>query len=52
MGREQSVRELVNEADLINTLKEIDGDKNKYIIFYHYMEALVAFKRYMNKNDD
>lgn len=52
MGREQSVKDLVNEADLINVLKEIDGDKNKYIIFYHYMEALVAFKRYMNKNDD
>lgn len=52
MGREQSVKDLVIETELLDILKEIDGDKNNYILFYHYMEALVAFKRYNNKNDD
>ena len=51
-GREQGVKSLIEEADLLNIMKEIKGNKNNYILFYHYMEALVAFKRYMNKNDD
>ncbi len=51
-GREAAVKSLIDEADLLNILKEINGDKNNYILFYHYMEALVAFKRYMNRNDD
>ena len=51
-GREQGVKSLIKEADLLNIMKEIKGNKNNYILSYHYMEALVAFKRYMNKNDD
>lgn len=51
-GREQGVKSLIKEADLLNIMKEIKGNKNNYILFYHYMEALVAFKRYVNKNDD
>lgn len=51
-GREQGVKSLLEEADLLNIMKEIKGNKNNYILCYHYMEALVAFKRYMNKNDD
>ena len=51
-GREQGVKSLLEEADLLNIMKEIKGNKNNYILFYHYMESLVAFKRYMNKNDD
>lgn len=51
-GREKAVKQLVEEAKLIENLKDIEGSKENYILFYHYMEALVAFKRYMNKNDD
>lgn len=51
-GRDEKTKDLVDEADLLSILKQINGDKNNYILFYHYMEALVAFKRYMNKNDD
>ena len=51
-GREQGVKSLIEEADLLNIMKEIKGNKNNYILFYHYMEVLVTFKRYMNKNDD
>lgn len=55
-GRDEGAKYLIEEAGLIDRLKEIDGDKNNYILFYHYMEALVAFKRYMkscmNEKDD
>lgn len=51
-GRDEKTKDLIDEADLLSILKQINGDKNNYILFYHYMEALVAFKRYMNKNDD
>ena len=51
-GRDEKTKDLVDEADLLSILKQINGDKNNYIPFYHYMEALVAFKRYMNRNDD
>lgn len=51
-GRDEKTKDLVDEADLLSILKQINGDKNNYILFYHYMEALVAFKRYMNRNDD
>lgn len=51
-GREQGVRNLIDKAKLLDIMKEIGGNKNNYILFYHYMEALVAFKRFNNKNDD
>lgn len=49
-GRDERTNDLIDEAGLIDILKQINGDKNNYILFYHYMEALVAFKKYLNKN--
>ena len=51
-GRETKVKELVEAAEILEILKQINGSKKNYILFYHYMEALVAFKRFYNKNDD
>lgn len=51
-GRDERTNDLIDEAGLIDILKQINGDKNNYILFYHYMEALVAFKKYLNKNVD
>ena len=48
-GRDERTNDLIDEAGLIDILKQINGDKNNYILFYHYMEALVAFKKYLNK---
>ena len=47
-GREPRVKDLVIQGELL----EIQGCKKNYILYYHYMEALVAFKRFWNKNDD
>mgnify|MGYP004683060461 CR=1 FL=1 len=51
-GRENKVKQLVEKADLIELLKTIRGSKRRYELFYHYMEALVAFKKFYNDNDD
>lgn len=51
-GREDSVKNLINEADLLTVLKEINGSKKNYILFNRYMEALVAFRKYYIEKDD
>lgn len=51
-GREPRVKDLVIQGELLEIMKEIQGSKKNYILYYHYMEALVAFKRFWNKTDD
>lgn len=51
-GREDSVKNLVNEAGLIDVLKEIHGSRKNYILFSRYMEALVAFRKFYVEKDD
>ena len=51
-GREPRVKDLVIQGELLEIMKEIQGSKKNYILYYHYMEALGAFKRFWNKNDD
>lgn len=51
-GREPRVKDLVIQGELLEIMKEIQGSKKNHILYYHYMEALVAFKRFWNKNDD
>lgn len=45
-GREPKVKDFVNAADLLDYLKMIGNDKKKYILFYHYLEALIAFHKF------
>ena len=46
-GRDQEgVKEFLKESDLCNELKKVNGKKTKYVDFYHYLEALVAFHKY------
>ena len=45
-GREDKVKYFVEEANLLEYLKMIGSDKQKYLLFYHYLEALVAFHKY------
>lgn len=46
-GREQAVKEFVKEAKLLEYIKGIGNDREKLIDFAHYMEALVAYHRYL-----
>lgn len=51
-GREPKVKDLVTEAGILEILKEIGTDKQKYILFNRYMEALVAFHKYYDGKDN
>lgn len=50
-GRESTVKALVEEAKILDILKEIGTDRKNYILFTRYMEALVAFHRYYGGKD-
>ena len=50
-GREQMVKNFVNAAQLLDYIKMIGSDKKRYILYYHYLEALVAFHRYKGGKD-
>jgi len=45
-GREHKVKDFVDAAGLLDYVKMIGGEKKRYILFYHYLEALVAFHKY------
>lgn len=45
-GRDNKVRLFIDKANLIGYLKLIGSDKTRYTLFYHYLEALVAFHKY------
>lgn len=50
-GREKLVRKFVEEAKIIEYLDEIKGSKKRYIDFYHYMEALIAYHKFLGGKD-
>ena len=51
-GRETKVKDLVMEADILDILKNIGKDRDKFILFNRYMEALVAFHKYYGGKDN
>ncbi|MBR6769895.1 MAG: type III-A CRISPR-associated protein Csm2 [Lachnospiraceae bacterium] len=51
-GREAKVRELVEEAHILDILKEIKGIRENYLLFSKYMESLVAFHRFYGGKDN
>ena len=51
-GREDKVKKFISKANLIEYAKMIGNDKKKYILFYRYMEALIAFHKYIGGNDN
>lgn len=50
-GREPLVKKFVEEAKLIEALKEIQGSRKRFILFNRYLEALVAYHRYYGGKD-
>lgn len=50
--KEKSVYSFVMEAGIIDFLKSINGDKQKYVLFNRYMEALVAFHKFYGGKDN
>lgn len=50
-GREWLVKEFVEKTKIMEALKEIQGSRKQFILFNHYMEALVAYHRYYGGKD-
>ena len=51
-GREPKVAMLVKEAQILEHLEEIAGQRSQYILFSRYMEALVAYRKFYDDNAD
>ena len=51
-GRDISVRNFVTESGLVKLIDEIDGKKSNYILFSRYMEALVAYRKFLGGRDE
>ncbi len=45
-GREATVKDFVVKTRLLDYVKMIGNDKKRYILFYRYLEALVAFHKF------
>ena len=51
-GREQSVKDFIMQAKILDILKEIKGSRKNYILFSRYMESLVAFHKFYGGKDN
>ena len=51
-GSRTPVKDFIEEAQLIEQIDNIKSDKNKLILFCHYMEALVAYRKYHGGRDE
>lgn len=46
-GRENSVKDFVEKANLLNEIDRIGDSRERLITFCNYMEALVAYRKFM-----
>ena len=51
-GREEKVRALMEKAEILEHLDEIQGNRTQYILFSRYMEALVAYRKFYGGKDE
>ncbi len=51
-GREDSVKRFVKTAAILEHLDEIKGSRKQYILFSRYMEALVAYRKFLVEDKD
>lgn len=46
-GRDPGVKNLVESAEILKHLGDIKASKRQFILFSRYMEALVAYRKYL-----
>lgn len=51
-GRERLVKIFMEKSKIPDILREINGEKKNFILFNHYLEALVAFRKYYGGKDE
>lgn len=50
--KNKPVQNFINEAQLLDCVKEVRGSKKNYILFNRYMEALVAYHKFYGGADN
>ena len=51
-GREESVKRLLETAEVLKIINEIGDSRSNYFLFSRYMEALVAFRKFYCGKDE
>ena len=51
-GRDRLVKDFMRKSQITEILREINGEKKNFILFNHYLEALVAFRKYYGGKDE
>lgn len=50
-GRELLVKKFIDKAGIIKILKSINGNREDFLTYCRYMEALVAYRKYHGPED-
>lgn len=45
-GRDDKVKYLVEKSEMLQIIDEINGSKKNFILFNHYLEALIAYRKF------
>lgn len=51
-GRQKTVKDFVKRAELIEQINHIGDSKERLILFYRYIEALVAYRKFYGEKDN
>ena len=51
-GRDGGVKDLVMGAKILDHLNDIRDSRRQFILFSRYMEALVAYRKFLGDRDD
>lgn len=51
-GRETTVKNFVEQAEILAHIDEIGDSREQYILFNRYMEALVAYRKFYVEHDE
>lgn len=51
-GRDEVVKNFVEKADIFGALNQIGNKKENLILFFHYLESLVAYRKFYGGKED
>ena len=51
-GRETKVKTLVEKAEILHHIDDIKDSRTQFILFSRYMEALVAYRKFIGGHDE
>lgn len=51
-GRDPKVNNLVKASEILDCISEIQGSRKNFILFNRYLEAIVAYRKYLGGKDE